>query len=1030
MGNKMKKLICALLASAMVVSSVGIVGFADADTADDTADVTVTDTVDTADTDTADETETTDETDTADEDVTEAAPAASSSAYDDDAYYQKALSLCSALGIITGYEDGSIKPDSNVTRAEMASIVLRMLAVTSMSAYQNGFTDVEATHWAADQIQTAQEASIISGMGDGTFQPDGNVTYAQVIVMLVNALNYQQDAEYYGTNGGHWASGYIKVANLSDLDLLKNAPGSNDVASERGVVIKMVYNALLAQYKEITSYSNGLPVYSSNGTLAKAKFDLIDKKGVLLGTSKTTISGSDLADNQIEILGDDDEKSEVFDCSLTGLEDYLAQKVTYYYRENSGLTPEVLAVTYDSSKTTSETIDADDIEDIAGFEASEGSIKVETVSKKKDCSGATIVYNGKVLTASEQKEIEDINDFLTPEVGSIRIVDSDRDNVFDVVFVDSYETVVVSSVGTDRLTGKISSAVDADTLGDTVAYSLNLDDSIDRVVTVTRAGVEVKVRNLKKNDVATIRRSYDNSVVDIVVTGESVAGSASSVSKKFNQSYATIAGEKYEVANIAAGDLKTSTQAIFYFDMFGRIGYIESSGTGQLQSGEKYGWIMNGYKAEDGSGYVLQIMTTDGKAVEFSAGTKLDYWAPDATEATTLSGDTVTETIQALMASDGSGFITSSTGVQLRLVKYKANSTNTLSRLYCAVDSTKVSDEDALRIYPTNLGGIGSASNLVGGYQINDGILEISVPKNASDMKDAANYKFGEVTSSSYVVRENGAGFDFVIGEFTSSISPSLAIKFTDSADAVAYVGDIDTAANNPVMVIEEIDKGVDDEDNVVYTINGYVNGAEASVTTTKNTSIAKIKAPRGSNAIGDKYDENGNKVTGSRMYNHTKLWDAQNGFIESQASTFDDVISKGDVILYETSGDRIIKLFDADEVYTAIKEGEDGDVMFGAKDNYNTRNMFYFEALEEYELDDVAWIAQKDLSRISFDSSKLMDTIEININTGKVTIDTEGSEISDLIVYDPETKTGDYVFARLCDKGTLQEIIIYRFVN
>ena len=53
-----------------------------------------------------------------------------------------------------------------------------------------------------------------------------------------------------------------------------------------GVVIKMVYNALLGQYKEINGYENGAPTYKANGTLAKAKFDVIDKKGCLLYTSR------------------------------------------------------------------------------------------------------------------------------------------------------------------------------------------------------------------------------------------------------------------------------------------------------------------------------------------------------------------------------------------------------------------------------------------------------------------------------------------------------------------------------------------------------------------------------------------------------------------------------------------------------------------------------------------------------------------------------------------------------------------------
>ena len=131
MGNKMKKLICALLASAMLVGSVGVVGFADEDTNAETVVTT-----------SAEATEKPADAEATEAPVATVAPTTSGSSYDNDSYYDKALSLCSALGIITGYEDGSVKPDSKVTRAEMASIVLRMLDLTSTSTYQNGFTDI------------------------------------------------------------------------------------------------------------------------------------------------------------------------------------------------------------------------------------------------------------------------------------------------------------------------------------------------------------------------------------------------------------------------------------------------------------------------------------------------------------------------------------------------------------------------------------------------------------------------------------------------------------------------------------------------------------------------------------------------------------------------------------------------------------------------------------------------------------------------------------------------------------------------
>lgn len=1015
MGNKMKKLICALLASAMLVGSVGVVGFADEDTNAETVVTTSAEATekpaDAEATEAPAGAEATEAPAVTEAPVATVAPTTSGSSYDNDSYYDKALSLCSALGIITGYEDGSVKPDSKVTRAEMASIVLRMLDLTSTSTYQNGFTDVTSSHWAADQIQTALEANIISGMGDGTFVPDGEVTYAQVCVMLVNAMNYQDDAEYYGG----YPNGYIKVAGMSDLEITKNAPGAADVASDRGVVIKMVYNALLGQYKEINGYENGAPTYKANGTLAKAKFDVIDKKGVLTATSKTSVSSTDVQDGQIEIVSDEDDEAKLFDCDLTGLEDYLAQKITYYYKENSGLTPKVLAVTYDASKTTTFKADADDIQTVEGFDTDEGKFKIDGVSKKKNCAGASIVYNGKIISKSQLAELgESINDLLLPEKGNIRLVDSDKDDVFDVVFVDSYETMVVSSATDERIVGKVA---DDDNFGDTKALTIKLDDSEDRTISVTKAGNEIRLRNLKKNDVATIRRSLDDTVVDVVVTGESFTGSASGISKKVDKSYATINGTKYDVANVAVGDLVSGTQSTFYTDMFGRIAYIESTAGGLLQSGEKYGWIMNGYDAEDGSGYILEIMTQDGKSAEYKLGSSLDYWAPTATAATTLSSkEEAKSTISALMASNSFIVAKNSKNVvvgPVRLIKYKVNSSDNITRIYCAVDSSKVSDDKALRIDPTNLNGVSIVGNLVGGYKINDGIVEISVPKSAEDMKNADNYKVGTVTASSYAVRENGSSRDYVVGEFENTNAPTVIINFTSSADALANLGDIDTNSNNPVMVVDEIERGVDDDDNTVYTIHGYVNGAEASFTTTKNSVLGQLDT---SSAI----------INSARDYNTKDLWNAKAG------EDISKYLSEGDLVLYDT-GERLVKLLDADDVYNVVQNGASKTgLLFGSFNPFAARNMFAFGALLDSDFTENARVTidTPALNNIEFDTSKLMDTIEINIKTGAADIDTDGSEISDLITYDAESKTGDYVFARFADKGTIQEIIVYRFVN
>lgn len=1030
MGNKMKKLICALLASAMVISSVGIVSFADEVTPTNAPEVTATEAPSASPEATeapTDAPEATPEATAAPEatsapEATEA-PSAPSSTYDSDKYYQKSLALCSSLGIITGYEDGSVKPDSNVTRAEMASIVLRMLAIDSHSQYQNAFKDVTSAHWAANQIQTAMEQKIISGMGDGTFVPDGEVTYAQVLVMLVNALNYNYEAEA----AGGWTSGYLQQADI--LDITKSVQGAVEVPSTRGEVIKMVYNSLLADYKEITGYENGNPKYEAKRTLAEAKFEVIEAKGVLKGTAKTDITGTDIQENQIEILKDGDDNAEVYDCILTGLEDYLAQKITYYYRENKGRMPEVLAVSNETAKSdTYEITDVTDIEKVEGFDTDEGKIKLSGVGKAKDCKGATIVYNGKTVTDSEKASLgEGINDLLKPELGTVKLVKSTKNSSsYDIVFVDSYETVVVSSAGAESLTGKISDAA-ADDIGATKAYSLKLDDSVDRVITVKKGDSEARLRNLKKNDVASIKRSLDNTVVDIVVTGESIVGSASGVTKKLDNTKATINGEKYDVANIAVNDLRAGAQSTFYLDMFGRVAFIESAGNGQLQSGEKYGWLMDAYESENGDDYVVKIMTSDGKEAELTTGTSLDYWGPKAADSETLKGDAIAAALSDLFAKKGSSYDDSkfiqlttndskkTKSIPIRLVKYKSNNSGSLSKLYCAVDESVVSDTNAVRVNPTNLHGVPVSSGLVKNYQINDGIIEISVPNKSSEMKNADNYKFGTVTSTVYVVRENGANRDYVVGEFTNSMTPSLLVTFTAGANDLANLSDIDTNGNNPTMVIDEIEVGYDDDDNEVYTIRGFAGGAETSVTTTRNAVLGQIKT----SPTGDK-----------NVFGNDVIWDAQNGGKGTNyaGKKLDEILHEGDLLLYD-SGDRLIRLYDVEAMYKSIVNKE-GKIMTGSHNWSNTRNQFRFYSVEDSGIEDGAYIVLEGGETLSFDPSKLMDTVEINIKNGSASIDPDGSQISDLISYDKEAKTGDYVFARIADKGNLQEIVVYRFVD
>lgn len=1071
MNNKIKKLICSLLATAMFVSSVGVVAFADNEN-DAAPDTTVTTQADGSAEDGTDEAEATPDAAEVTPDAEEATPApeevtpapvevtpapvaATSTSYDNDAYYQKALALCQSLGIISGYEDGSVKPDSKVTRAEMSSIVLRMLATNSFSKYKNIFKDVTDAHWAADQIQSAYEGSIISGMGDGTFAPDSQVTYAQVIVMLVNACGYHEDAEYYGG----WQQGYIKAAGSSDLDLLVNAQGNADEAADRGLVIKMVYNALLGDYKEIRSYEGGQPKYSSDRTLAEAKFDVIEAKGLLIGTSKTTIGTTDIQEGQIEIKKDKEENSEVYNTTLTDLDNCIGRKVTYYYKENSGKSPEVLAVTYDATKSDTYVIDSDNVDSIT-IDGGVISVKeIKTSKAKVTEADPKVIYNGKLVDSA------DVNDDLfNMEKGTITLVKSDKNDVkdYDLVFVDSYTTMVITSASDKKLIGKIQDPEGS--VGDTKGITIDLDsEKTDRSITVTKGGEEIRVRNLKKNDVATVRASLpltDPEVIDIVVTGESVTGTVDSMSVTMNDTYATINGSQYSVANVAVGDLKTGAQGTFYTDKFGRIGYIDSSISGRLESGEKYGWVLSQYKGEGSNDKILKIMTQDG-VVEAAYATNVDYWAPvslvgDQYAGVSVPKATIENLVDDIFENDKFAHMwnderqTTGTathfdrphkvtpGASIRLVKFKLNGNGKITRLYFAVnavnlnmylyqeyhDSSDIIDNyyitdpyldndklaalkssNALIFDQTNKAGSTLTGGLLGGYNLTDDAIEFTVPTDESKYSNATSYAVANVNSAKYNVRENGVGDKYIFGDFTGT-TPAVLIKFAADPESPVDPADLDTYANNATVIVDKIGKAVDADGETVYVIKGYSAGTETSITT-KVTS-----------ALGDMTGYN----SSSRKYNVDKLWDGKEG--GDKGKDLANYLSRGDIIV--TDGSAIVRFYSAEKAYEDIKGGTIPSKTITTSE---TRNNFYFGTVVDADVDDVSWLSING-AMFSMDASAIMDVVEIDMSTGIITISDETATVSDVRPYGADADEYDIAMARTANKGSLQEVVIYRIIN
>ena len=129
------------------------------------------------------------------------------------------------FGIITGYADGSFRPDASVTRAEFAAIASRFETLTEGT---KSFSDVPSSHWAAKYINFAATRGWVNGYADGTFRPNNSITRAEVAAVTCRLLERNADQSYIRSHlselraftdvsESHWAYWYtMEAANGHD----------------------------------------------------------------------------------------------------------------------------------------------------------------------------------------------------------------------------------------------------------------------------------------------------------------------------------------------------------------------------------------------------------------------------------------------------------------------------------------------------------------------------------------------------------------------------------------------------------------------------------------------------------------------------------------------------------------------------------------------------------------------------------------------------------------------------------------------
>lgn len=146
-----------------------------------------------------------------------------------------AIKYLNEQGIIEGYEDGQLKPENQLTRAEFAAILNRTYPDIPVTEKKYNFLDLKEEHWAYNDIQKAANAGWLKGFENSTFRPDEKITYEQAVAVICRILGLFVDENQYPMS-------HISVAiDYSISDGVDALIGEN---INRGQVATLIVNAL------------------------------------------------------------------------------------------------------------------------------------------------------------------------------------------------------------------------------------------------------------------------------------------------------------------------------------------------------------------------------------------------------------------------------------------------------------------------------------------------------------------------------------------------------------------------------------------------------------------------------------------------------------------------------------------------------------------------------------------------------------------------------------------------------------------
>ena len=266
--------------------------------------------------------------------------------------YSTAIEVLSGLEVFQGYkEDGTFRPQGDITRAEVAAIIYRIATADVTGAQESIysswglFSDVADGSWYAGYVNYCANAGYIKGRGNKVFDPNGKVTGYEALAMILRAIGYDKNNEFSGSNWQVRTASIAKQRHITDniTDTMLGQPATREVVAEilfQSILVPQVqFNTSTLSYsnRETSLGYDVLKLEEVTGIVVSNEYANLKDDEVLAegktgfeveGTTRTLDYGTELTDigesrfayiQNAKVLSiADSGKNKVFDNTTTG----------------------------------------------------------------------------------------------------------------------------------------------------------------------------------------------------------------------------------------------------------------------------------------------------------------------------------------------------------------------------------------------------------------------------------------------------------------------------------------------------------------------------------------------------------------------------------------------------------------------------------------------------------------------------------------------------------------------------------------